>query len=54
MSHPIPTRDYDQDLLDHWSPDELDRLWELYKLENERRGLKGSPKDFLQWLEERL
>ena len=54
MSHPIPTRTYAEDLLAQWTPDELDRLWELFVEGCKQSKVKPSMSDFMIFLEERI
>jgi hypothetical protein len=54
MSHPIPTRDYTDDILDQWTDDELSRLWEMYVLESSQKHVKADLSQFTVWLEDRL
>jgi hypothetical protein len=53
MSHPVPTRTYEDDILDRWTDEELSRLFELYKQECDQAHVKADLSQFPVWLEEK-
>ena len=54
MSHPYAHLTYEDELLDQWSEDELERLWELYTLDCERSQARPTMSDYIIFLQERV
>lgn len=54
MSHPISSRTYEDDLMSQWTDEEIERLFELYKLECRRTHTRPTMSDFMIYLQERV